>query len=423
MHFEDRMMPSNPVLASPAAQEEVRSPPARKIQEAKGPAPQDRRPSTAPQKVAPDKGETKQQVEDGIGSPGGKNRHPILVVIGGIVLALSLVAGGYTYWDYAWHFESTDDAFVASRQFAVAPKVSGYITAVPVTDNEHVVAGKVIARIDDRDYRVALEQAQAQVAAAEASIENVDAQIKVQQAQLNASEAQLEQTQATLVFAQQQAERYQQLVQRQAGTVQQAQQTTSILHEQEAGLKRAHASVAVAERQIAALSAQRANAAANLLHAQAQRDQAQLNLSYTTIVAAQAGSVVNLTASVGQFAQAGTNLTMFVPDEIWITANYKETQLAAMRSGQPVRMRFDAYPNRTVSGHVASIQPGSGTAFSLLPAQNATGNYVKIVQRVPVKLVIDEPSTDVVLGPGMSVVPTVRVRPEPSLYERLVGRR
>jgi membrane fusion protein, multidrug efflux system len=274
MRLEERMMPSNPVLVSPAAREEVRSPTARKIQEAKGPAPQDRRPGTAPEEAAPDKGQTKQQVEDDIGSTGGKSRRPISMIIGTIVFALTLAAGGYINWDYAWHFESTDDAFVASRQFAVAAKVSGYITAVPVTDNEHVVAGKVIARIDDRDYRVALEQAQAQIAAAEASIENVDAQIKVQQAQLNASEAQLEQTQATLVFTQQQAERYQQLVQRQAGTVQQAQQTTSALHEQEAAVKRARASVAVAERQIGAVSAQRANAAANLLHAQAQRDQA-----------------------------------------------------------------------------------------------------------------------------------------------------
>jgi membrane fusion protein (multidrug efflux system) len=137
------------------------------------------------------------------------------------------------------------------------------------------------------------------------------------------------------------------------------------------------------------------------------------------VTAAQAGRVVNLTAAAGQFAQPGTNLTMFVPDEIWVTANFKETQLDAMRPGQPVTLEIDAYPERAIRGHVASVQPGSGTAFSLLPAQNATGNYVKIVQRVPVKLVMDNPPADVALGPGMSVVPTVRINPAPSLYERL----
>jgi membrane fusion protein, multidrug efflux system len=146
-----------------------------------------------------------------------------------------------------------------------------------------------------------------------------------------------------------------------------------------------------------------------------------LNLSYTTVTAAQPGRVVNLTGATGQFAQAGTNLTMFVPDEIWVTANFKETQLDAMRPGQPVTLRIDAYPERIIHGHVDSVQPGSGTAFSLLPAQNATGNFVKIVQRVPVKIIIDNPPTDVALGPGMSVVPTVRIDPTPSLYQRLMA--
>ena len=137
------------------------------------------------------------------------------------------------------------------------------------------------------------------------------------------------------------------------------------------------------------------------------------------MTAAQPGRVVNLGAAVGQFAQPGTNLTMFVPDEIWVTANFKEIQLDRMRPGEPVTLRIDAYPGRVIHGHVDSVQPGSGTAFSLLPAQNATGNYVKIVQRVPVKIVMDHPPADVAIGPGMSVVPTVRVDPMPSLAERL----
>jgi membrane fusion protein (multidrug efflux system) len=303
----------------------------------------------------------------------------------------------------------------------VAPKVSGYITAVPVTDNQHVVAGDVIARIDDRDFRIALEQAQAQADAAQANIQNIAAQISVQQAQVSANQAQVEQAQAALTFAQQQAARFQDLAERDAGTVQMAQQTASALGQQQAALKNAQAALTVAQRQIDSLQAQRASAEASLAQAQAQRDQAQLNLSYTTVTAAQAGRVVNLTAAVGQFAQAGTNLTMFVPDETWVTANFKETQLAAMRPGEPATLQIDAYPDRAIAGHVASVQPGSGTAFSLLPAENATGNFVKIVQRVPVKIIIDNPPGDVALGPGMSVVPTVRVDPRPSLYERLAG--
>src|SRR5499426_248132 len=346
------------------------------------------------------------------------HRRPVVLAIGAMLLAAA-VGGGDLYLDYAEHFQSTDDAFIAARQSALAPKVSGYITAVPVTDNDHVAAGDVIARIDDRDYRIALDQAEAQVAAAQASIENIDAQLQVQQAQIAANDAQVEQAQAALVFAQQQNARYQELAQKGSGTIQNAQQYSSQLRQQQAALASAQATLKLAQRQVEALKAQRNSAVASLAQAKAQRDQAQLNLSYTTVTAAQPGRVVNLTAAVGQFAQAGTNLTMFVPDQIWVTANFKEIQLDRMRPGEPVTLGIDAYPQRTIRGHIDSVQPGSGTAFSLLPAQNATGNYVKIVQRVPVKIVMDDPPTDVALGPGMSVVPTVRVDPTPSLFERL----
>jgi membrane fusion protein (multidrug efflux system) len=345
-------------------------------------------------------------------------RRAVVYAIGAMLLA-AVVGGGYVYLDNAERFQSTDDAFIAARQSALAPKVSGYITAVPVTDNEHVAAGDVIARIDDRDYRIALEQAEAQVAAAQASIENIDAQLNVQQAQISANEARLDQAQAGLVFAEQQYTRYQELAQKGSGTIQNAQQYSSQLRQQQAALASAQATLRVSQRQIEALKAQRNSAVASLAQAQAQRDQAQLNLSYTTVTAAQPGRVVNLSAAVGQFAQPGTNLTMFVPDQIWVTANFKEIQLDHMRPGEPVTLRIDAYPEREIRGHVDSVQPGSGTAFSLLPAQNATGNYVKIVQRVPVKIVMDDPPTEVALGPGMSVVPTVRVEPAPSLYEQL----
>jgi membrane fusion protein (multidrug efflux system) len=201
--------------------------------------------------------------------------------------------------------------------------------------------------------------------------------------------------------------------------VQNAQQTTSQLNQQQAALQSAQSNLKLAQRQVESLKAQRESAVASLEQAKAQRDQAQLNLDYTTVTAAQPGRIVQLGAAVGQYAQSGTSLTMFVPDEIWVTANFKETQLDAMRPGQPATLSIDAYPERTIRGHVASVQPGSGTAFSLLPAQNATGNFVKIVQRVPVKIVLDNPPPDVALGPGMSVVPTVQIDRAPALYERL----
>jgi membrane fusion protein (multidrug efflux system) len=348
-------------------------------------------------------------------------RHPIKAVASLIAVLLGSAAG-YVYLENAGHFETTDDAFIAARQISIAPKVSGYITAVPVTDNQHVAAGDVIARIDERDFRVALDQAEAQVAAAQDSIRSTDAQTTVQQAQVAQNQAQVEQTQASLAFAQKQATRYELLAREDSGTVQNAQLYSSQLLQQQATLKTNQAAVTAAQRQIDVLKAQRSTAEANLAQANAQRDQAALNLSYTTVTAAQSGRVVSLSAGVGEFASSGTSLAMFVPDDIWVTANFKENQLDAMRPNQAVKLEIDAYPERAVEGHVASVQPGSGTALSLLPAENATGNYVKIVQRVPVKIVIDNPPTDVALGSGMSVAPTVRTNPAPSLYEQLQAR-
>jgi membrane fusion protein, multidrug efflux system len=296
--------------------------------------------------------------------PGLFKWHPFAVALG-LLLLIPVVAVGYLYWDNAQHFESTDDAYVAARQFSIAPKVSGYITAVPVTDNQHAAAGQVIAQIDQRDYQVALDQANAQLA----------------------------HDQSLLAQAQRNLGRYQYLS-----------KTNSIAQQQ-------------VDDQTYLVDQDKATVALD----QAKVDQAKLNLSYTTVTAAQAGRVVSLTAAVGQYAQAGTTLTMFVPDEIWVTANFKETQLDAMRPGQPVTLTIDAYPDRTIRGHVASVQSGSGPAFSLLPPENATGNWVKIVQRVPVKIIMDDPPTDVALGPGMSVETAVRVNPSPSLYERLEG--
>jgi membrane fusion protein (multidrug efflux system) len=196
-----------------------------------------------------------------------------------------------------------------------------------------------------------------------------------------------------------------------AASEQAAEQAAATLRQSEAGLAQAQANVTSAIKNKAAAQAQRASAVAGLRQAEAQRESAEQNLQYTAVMAAQPGRIVRLSGAKGQYVQAGQAVAMFVPDEIWITANFKETQLTDMRPGQPVDLTIDAYPDRKFTGHVVSVQPGSGTAFSLLPAENATGNYVKVTQRVPVKIVIDNGPKDVAIGPGMSVVPTVTVRP------------
>ncbi|MBR0798819.1 HlyD family secretion protein [Bradyrhizobium jicamae] len=335
--------------------------------------------------------------------------HWILATAGACLLLIALI-GGVAYWLDIRHYESTDDAFVAARSFSVASKVGGYVVQVPVTDNQHVNAGQLLAKIDQRDYKIAVDQAAAQVAVAEANIANVEAQIDSQQEQIKESRAQLQQAEAQLQFSQQEADRAQDLVDKGAGTVQRQQQTRSDRDAQQANTSRARTAVTAAELGVKTLQAQLKSSRASLQQAQAQLDQAKLNLGYTDVVAAQSGRVVKLSGAVGTFVTPGQSLMMFVPDEVWITANYKETQLTDMHPGQSVEIRIDAYPGRKLTGHVASVQPGSGTAFSLLPAENATGNYVKVVQRVPVKIVVDNWPSDLTVGPGMSVVPWTRVR-------------
>lgn len=337
-------------------------------------------------------------------------RHPVWFGLGALAV-IALGVAGYFYYMIAFYpYERTDDAFVDARSFAIAPKVSGYLVEVPVTDNEHVETGRTLFQIDRRDYQIALENAEAQVQASQAAIKNIDAQVEGQNAQIDAAKAQVENNQAALKFAQEDAARYKELAQKGAGTIQQSQSSTSTLQQRQAAVTSANASVVAAQKQIGALDAQKASAEAQLAQAKAQRDQAKLNLSYTTVTAAQPGRVVRLTGGVGGYAQGGQSLSMFVPDDIWVTANYKETQITDMRPGQHVDIAIDAYPDRKIAGTVASVQPGSGTAFSLLPAQNATGNYVKVTQRIPVKIVVDNWPQDVSIGPGMSIIPTVTVR-------------
>jgi membrane fusion protein (multidrug efflux system) len=336
-----------------------------------------------------------------------RNRRGVLiaVILGGILLAV--LAG--LWWLNARQYESTDDAFIDARTVQISAQVAAAIVDVPVTDNQLVEAGTVLVRLDDRDFRAQVDQAAAQVAQATANMANIDAQVAAQQARVDQAEKQTAQSQAALTFAQQQEKRYTTLVQKGAGSVEQAQQYVSNLLQAQANYAAAQANAIATQKQLPVLKAQREVAQAQLEQAHAAQERADANLSRTSITAPVAGRVTRLTAAKGNYAAVGQALMMFVPPEVWVTANFKETQLLSVRPGDPVDIRVDTYPHRVFKGHVDSIQAGSGTAFSLLPAENATGNFVKIVQRVPVKIVFDEPP-DVLLGPGMSVVPTVRTK-------------
>jgi membrane fusion protein (multidrug efflux system) len=330
----------------------------------------------------------------------------VLVIVALIIAAIVAVV---VYWLNTSGYESTDDAFIDARTVSISAQVGAAIVEVPVTDNQLVEPGAVLVRLDDRDYKAQVDQAIAQVEQARGNLANVDAQIAAQQARIDQAEKQTAQANAALSFAQQQEQRYSNLVKNGAATVEAAQQYASGLLQAEANYAAAQANAVATAKQLPVLQAQREIAQAQWEQARANKDQADANLSRTLITAPVAGRVARLSAAKGNYAAVGQTLMMFVPRDIWITANFKETQLLNIRPGNPVDITVDTYPNRTFKGRVDSIQAGSGTAFSLLPAENATGNYVKIVQRVPVKIVFDEPP-DVLLGPGMSVVPTVRTK-------------
>ena len=325
-----------------------------------------------------------------------------------ILALVAVIVGAVSWYLESHHFETTDDAFIDGHSVAISPQVAGYIVDVPVTDNQGVHPGDLLAVIDQRDYVSAVQQAQALIEQGEAGVSSARAQIEAQKAQVNQSEKQIDEARAALNFSRDQDARAQDLVKKGAGTVQNAQQTASDLISKQAALAAAVAANIAAQRQIDVLQAQVKTGQAQVMQAQAQKTTAQANLSRTQLRATIDGRVTRLTAALGASAAQGQALMILVPTDLWVTANFKETQLADMRPGQPVDIEIDAY-GKTLPGHVDSIQGGSGTAFSLLPAENATGNYVKIVQRVPVKLTFDKPP-EIALGPGMSVVPRVRVR-------------
>ena len=328
--------------------------------------------------------------------------------------ALALAGLGYFGWQY-WtvgRFEvSTDDAYVQADNTTIAPKVSGYVSAVLVGDNEPVKAGQTLARIDDRDFRVALEQAKADVAAADAAIATKQASLDAQQSIIDAARAALGVDQANLTFAEQEDKRYASLAATGYGSVQNAQQASSRIAAAHAAVARDTASLETATRQVDVLNAELAQANAARAHSLALQDQAKLNLSYTTIVSPIDGVVGARTLRVGQYVQAGTQLMAVVPlSAAYIIANYKETQLADVKPGQKVDIEVDTFAGRAFHGHVDSIAPASGQEFALLPPDNATGNFTKVVQRIPVKIVLDGNARDDALRPGMSVYPTIDTR-------------
>jgi membrane fusion protein (multidrug efflux system) len=334
----------------------------------------------------------------------------------GLALAAGIFAAadyGRYYWTTGQYLVSTDDAYVDVHSALISPKVSGYISEVPVDDNQHVKAGQVIARIDPRDYQTALDEARANVAAAQANIDTLTQQIAQQQLAVEQVRQTVASDQAALVFSQQEFQRYTSLARTGYGTVQQAQQTQADIRQKQAALSRDTTGIASAEKQVAVLEAQLAQARANLTLQQASEHQAELNLGYTTIAAPLDGTVGARTVQVGQYVQPGTQLMALVPlHAVYVTANYMETQLTDVRPGQPVTIDVDTFPGTVVHGHVASLSPASGQQFALLPPDNATGNFTKIVQRIPVKIELDQ--SDPLAGrlrPGMSVEPTIDTKP------------
>ncbi len=334
--------------------------------------------------------------------------------LAGVAVAALLGAGywGHDYWTVGRFEVSTDDAYVKADSTTIAPKVSGYIGEVLVRDNETTKAGQVLARIDDRDFRVALDQSKADVEAARAAVASKQAQLEAQQSVIDTARATVEVDKANATFAEQDNDRYTNLAKTGYGTVQNAQAASSKIVAARAAIDRDTASLVAAQKQVDLIKADLAQAQATVAHDEAVQRQAELNLSYTSITAPVDGVVGNRTLRVGQYVQAGTQLMAVVPvANAYIVANFKETQLTDVKPGQKVEVDVDMFPGAQVEGHVDSIAPASGQEFALLPPDNATGNFTKVVQRVPVKIVLDPGHTlagD--LRPGMSVVPTINTK-------------
>lgn len=328
------------------------------------------------------------------------------------LLAAVLSIGAVVYWLHDRQFESTDDAFIAGHVTAVSAQVPGRVKAVLVDDNQKVRRGDVLVRIDPADYQVRLDQAQAALATAKRNLNEAMTQQEAARATAETSRAQVASELATAENTAKEQKRYATLLAQRVVAQEAKDNADTAARTAQAALDVARKKHAADQTQIALAGNRIETARAQVQEAKAAVDKDALDLEHTEVKARVSGRVTNKAVEPGDYIQTGQNVMSLVRADVWVLANFKETQLTLMRPGQSVSVTVDAYPGREIRGTVESVQRGTGAAFSLLPPENATGNYVKVVQRVPVKIVLDrtDADADMLLVPGMSVVPTVRVR-------------
>ena len=335
------------------------------------------------------------------------------IVVGLAVLVLALVGiGGWYWWNELRFQQSTDDAYVQSDISVISPKVEGYIKKIRVTENQEVAEGAVLFVIDDRDFAAKLAQAEAAVAAEEAIIATYENRLKFQQAMIEQAAAMVKSAEADLARWQQDHKRYSALVTTDFASRQRFEQAETDARKGEAGVAKSRAAFAAEQSQLAVLRSQQREEAAKLQQAHAALRLARNDLENTVIRAPVSGVAGNRAGQVGQYVKAGTQLLSLVPlSRVYVTANFKETQLTRMRPGQLAEVSVDAYPDLILDGRIESFAPASGAQFSLLPPDNATGNFTKIVQRVPVRIAL--PANNPLTGrlrPGLSVTVTIDTR-------------
>ncbi len=342
--------------------------------------------------------------------PRRRSRRPAVVLaVAGVLLAAGLIVGVPMLIEAA-HYEGTDDAFVDADVVHAAPQVAGRVVAVAVGDNQLVERGQLLVQIDPRDYQVRVRDAAAGLAEAQGKLDQAKAQLAVTSADADQADAGVDVALANQVNAAADLKRYTTLEAR-AISQQMKDAATAAAGSTAAQLTAARRRAASAHASVELGRTQITTAAATVEDAQAKVDQAALDLSYTDLRATAAGRVTRKSVQPGNYVQVGQQVMALVPTDVYVTANFKETQLEHMRPGQPVDVHVDAYPAHAFHGHVDSLQSGTGAAFSLLPPENATGNFVKVVQRVPVKIKLDDKyDPQYLLAPGMSVEPDVRVR-------------
>jgi membrane fusion protein, multidrug efflux system len=334
------------------------------------------------------------------------------VAIGGAVLLVLIVAVVGLWWWHESGIETTDDAYLEAHIVDVSPQVAGEVTRVLVEDNQLVHAGEPLVEIDPAQFRLALAQAVAAQQQAQTALGQAEANVAVAQAGLAQANADLASASATAVRALQDLRRYQSLraLNPQAVARSSVDQAVANARSATAEERAARQRVQSARAQIDSAKAAVTGAQARIATARAGFEQARLNLGYTTVTATVDGHVANRTVAIGTYVSPGQQMMAIVPLHLWVRANFKENMIAKLKPGQSVSIHIDACPQANARGHVLSIQRGAGEAFALLPPENATGNYIKVVQRVPVRIALDSVPADCVLGPGMSVEPTVKVR-------------